>query len=338
MTRYELRTHINSRARETGINDIMNDLINQTLGEIQMPGWAFSPRREHHYLWNFNRRKTTLTTVASQEDYELSRDLDTVGLIRQTTSPMKLIQVPDELFYRLIPNPTAEGNPRFYRLWEEVGTQVDLTVADTIDVVSNNAADSTSFTVSIVGYRDGIKTSEVLTLNGTTAVAGSITFDAGRPLRITKSGTTTGVITVTEHSGGTTILTLGKEERGARFKIISFYPIPSAEITINIEYFTRIRFLFNDSDEPDFNEKWHWVVEEGALAKVYEYKEDDNRQQITFNRYKAGVRGMIEADKAQYDLIDHLKSQAENRGRVGVVKLSDSRSLPNYGGGFGVRF
>ena len=78
-TRKELRDSINTRARETGVNDMINGLINQVLGEIQMPGWAFAPRRVHHHLWNFNRRKTTIDTVASQEDYELPRDLDKVG-------------------------------------------------------------------------------------------------------------------------------------------------------------------------------------------------------------------------------------------------------------------
>ena len=42
-TRKELRDRIKKRTRETQstVNAIINDLINNTLDEIQSPGWAF---------------------------------------------------------------------------------------------------------------------------------------------------------------------------------------------------------------------------------------------------------------------------------------------------------
>ena len=105
MTRSEIRTAVNNRTRETGINTIINDMINNTLQEIQSPGWAFSSqqRRTHQHYWNFNKRKTTLATVASQEDYELARDVDKIYLIRQITSPTVLRFIEDRDFYLQIP-------------------------------------------------------------------------------------------------------------------------------------------------------------------------------------------------------------------------------------------
>lgn len=336
MNKKEIRDRVNARTRETGITGDIDNYIDATLMEIQNPAWCYADarRREHNYLWNFNRRKTTMETVASQEDYELPRDFDQPGIIRQIVSPTKLIQIPDEEFFRLNPYPTATGNPFFYRLWEEVGTAVDLTVADTISVISDNAND-TSQTVVATGYRDGIKTIDVLTLNGVTLVPGAVTFDAGRPLYISKSADTDGVITITESSGATTLSTLGKYERGARFKIISFYPIPPA-ITIYMEYYTCLKELDDDAEEPMMPAKWHYIVTLGAIAKVREYQNSETAQAIAQRMYATAVRSMIEADATKYDYIDHLRSVAENRGRVGVVKLSDTTTSPNFGSGMGV--
>lgn len=338
MIRKEIRDQAIAMTRETDtINTDVENWINDVLSEIQNPGWAYTPRREHDHLWNFNRRKTTLTTVATQEDYELPRDLDRVGLLRQTTSPTKIFRVPDEVFYRDIPNPTATGNPRLYRLWTETGLSTSLAVADTIDVVSDSASDGTSFTVSIVGYIDGIRDSEVLTLNGTTVVTGSKTWDASRSMRITKSGKTTGTITVTENSGGTTILTLGPEERGARFQIVSFYPIPASEITVNLEYFTTIRRLVNDTDEPDFDEKWHYVVLLGVISKIRQYQQNESQHNFAYASYASSLRGMVEADEGEFDYIPKLRSEASDRIIAGPVKLADTVSSPNYGSSFGIR-
>ena len=274
-----------------------------TLMEINDPSWAVKGYAHH---WSFNRRKDTITTVSDTEFYVLPRDLDKIALVRQTSSPIKLRQVPDEIFYRRIPNPTATGNPFFYRLWEQEGVSTRLAVADTIDIVSGSTSD-TAQTVSIVGYdaNDVIK-SEVLTLNGTTTVAGTITFAANRPLRVSKSASTAGDITVTENSGGTTLVILGSEDRSPRFKVIGFYPIPGSGITISLEYFTRIRRLVNEADVPDIDEKWIWVVRAGALAKIFQYQNKSEDFVLQQNIYQEGVRSMVKEDMVEMDYIPKL--------------------------------
>ena len=338
MIRSEIVSNINDRVQESGVDDMIKDLINQVLMEIQNPGWAFTPSRTHHHLWNFNRRKTTFSTVADQEDYRLPRDMESIGLIRQTTSPNKLIQVDDQTFFRLIPNPTAKGNPFYYRLWEDVGLATALSTDDTITIVSDSTSDITSYYVSITGYEtaNGIRTSEQLTLNGTTNVNGSITFKANKRIVISKSRTTNGTITIKETTSGTTLLTLGPQDQSPRFKVMGMYPIPSAAITMYLEYFTRIRLLYTDTDSPDFDEVWHYVVEQGVLSKMYEYKQDAQRQAVALGIYKQGVLGMIEADKANYDNIPYLRSMAESRMRRGPVKLGDEAASGSYGTPFGL--
>ena len=325
----EIRDNLKSTTGETQINDLIDEFVNLTLMEINDPAWATNGKYDHN--WSFNRRKHSFTTVADTEYYQLPRDLDTISLVRQTESPQKIIQIPEYMFHKAIPDPDQTGNPRIYRLWEEEGVETRLAVADTIDVVSSSTSDGSSISVSIVGYdANGIKQSESLSLNGTTAVNGTITYAANRPLRISKSAQTTGDITVTENSGGTTLVILGQEERSPRFKVMGLYPIPDAAISIYLEYYTRIRRLTNDADVPDIDSKWIWVVRLGALAKIYQHQEPDAQRVITANElYRRGVETMIMADINKLDYLPHLTRQ--NRG-YRWDSLADRWLFDNLGG------
>jgi len=77
---------------------------------------------------------------------------------------------------------------------------------DTLDVVSDDAADSTQ-TVTITGrLPSGIIDTEVLSLNGTTPDTGATTFE--RVLKIVVSATYAGTLTISENSGSVTLVTM----------------------------------------------------------------------------------------------------------------------------------
>lgn len=310
-TRLEIRNRVATDTRETQINTTIEEYINQTLLEIQSPAWAFEQAglKGFDHKWSFNRRKTTLTTIASTENYQLPRDLDDISLIRQTSTPIKVNFIPDDLFYEWLPNPTATGNPKWYRIWEEEGVEVRLSADDTIEVLSSSASDTTQ-TVRIVGKDStGLMRTESLTLTGAVAVTGTITYNSGDVLRISKSADTVGVITVRKTTGATTLVQLAPTETSARFKIISFYPIPSSAITLYIEYFTHIRRLEGNDDIPDLNEKWLWVVRLGTMAKVYQYQGKESLLNTTQAMYASGVRSMVREDLGNADYISYLRSQ-----------------------------
>lgn len=293
-----------SKQDNTQIGTYVNDFINLTLQEINSPGWAF--RNENHHLWSFLKRKTTFTTTSGTSDYVMERDVDKIGIMRQTSTPAKINAITDELFFKYNPNPTSQGNPLVYREWESSGLSTRLTSADTINMSSSSANDGSSFTVTVLGYVSGRLTSEVFTLNGTSSVTGSVTFDA-REIFISKSGNTTGNITVVKNTGSTTLLVIGKEEVSPRFKVVSLYPIPSSTLTIYLEYYKAIRELVNDSDAPEFHQKYHYVVRLGALAKVYQFlgkTEDFNSANAV---YAQAIRSMVANDKSSPDLITQLE-------------------------------
>ena len=313
-TRLDIRTRVATDTRETQINSTIDEYVNQTLMEIQSPAWAFeqSGLRGIDHKWSFNRRKTTFATVASTENYQLPRDCDDIGIVRQTSTPRKIKFIPDELFYEWLPNPTATGNPKWYRIWEEEGVEVRLSADDTLEVISSSASDTTQ-TVRIVGKdSNGLIRTESLTLTGTTVVAGAITYNSGDVLRVSKSADTVGIITVRKATLDVTLVQLGPTETSVRFKIMSFYPIPSAVITISIEYYTHIRRLEGNDDVPDLAEKWMWVVRLGAMAKVYQYQNKETLFNTTQALYASGVRAMVREDLQNIDYIPVLRSQLDN--------------------------
>lgn len=333
----EIYNEVANTTRETQIETIIKEYINMSIMEINDPGWAYEQIgiRGYAHNWSFNRRKHSFATVASTETYLLPRDLDKISLVRQTDSPAKIAYIPDEIFYQYIPDPTATGNPLYYRLWEEEGVAVRLSTDDKVKVVSSSTSDTTS-KVSVVGYStSGYLQSEELTLNGTTVVSGTLTYDAGRVLKISKSAQTTGYVTLTEFTAGTSLLVLGPEERTARFKMMGLYPIPSSAITVYLEYYTRLRRLVNDTDVPDIDEKWIYVIRLGAIAKVREYQDKPEKTEAQAV-YAAAVRNMVKSDIQNVDYLPHLSNK--RRAKSGVLELGDSVASGFYGSPLGLNF
>lgn len=330
-TRKEIRDNLRDSTRETQIDSQIDEYINLTLMEIQDPAWAFEQAglKGFQHLWSFNRRKTTLSISA--ETAQLPRDLDKILLIRQIASPTKLEYLPDEVFYLFVPYPTATGNPFYYRLWEEEGLEVRLSTDDTIDVKSDSTADTTQ-TISLVGYdSEGLIRSESLTLNGTTEAEGSITFEAGRPIRVSKSAHTTGIISILEHTTATTVLVkIAPEDRSPRFKVIGVYPIVTSATDLYLEYYTRIRRLYNDADVPDIDEKWMWVVRLGGLAKILQYQGSEKQAQFTTIQamYASGVRSMVRADEMNVDYIPHLRKHYKD---IDTIVTYSKRGYGSFG-------
>ena len=241
----------------------------------------------------------------------------------RTDTPIKLDQIPDEKFYELVPNPTATGNPRYYRIWETEGVSTRLSTADTIDVVSSSASDAGSedYTITVQGKVSGIWTEETYQLNGTTKVSGSNTFDADE-IYVSKKKDTNGTVTVT--AGTTTLVVLGKHDRNPRFKVMSFYPIPTSN-TIYLEYRSRIMPLINESDVPNFNTNWHFVVVQGTLAKLYmTYLKDPTLGVAHYEMYKNSLLAMIDADRTNPDLVRHLNP---SRVRTPTIHLHLSEDV-----------
>jgi hypothetical protein len=302
---------------------LINDCINATLQEIGNPGWAYSRRNELHHNWSWLKRKTTLTTVASQEDYILGADVANIAIMRYGDPDVKLSKISDQRFYKYYPNPTDTGNPELYRQWQISGVSTKLSTADTIDVVSSSTLDSgdSDLAVTVWGYSSGILISETYTLSGTTLVSGTVTFDA-REIFVSKLKNTTGSISV--KAGATTLVTLGAQDRNPIRPVISLYPIPSSALTIYIHFFSYVRALNNDSDCPPFGDQWHYVVRLGALTKAYQFLGKEVLFQSTMNLYSSAVRAMIAEDRDDPGYIANMERRSLNIINFGLSRSSDA--------------
>ena len=330
-TRKQLRDSVldTTKQVESQIGTLINDYINLTMNEISEPSWAYDRRfggngGNYNHLWKWLKRKTSFATVSGTGDYVMERDVNRIAFMRQTSSPVKLTQITDEQFFDAIPDPTDSGNPTIYRMWEIDGLSTRLAAADTLNLVSSSASDGSSFTVTILGYVSGRLVSEVYTMNGTSSVSGTTTFDA-REIFVSKSGKTTGNITVTRNTGGATVLVLAPEDISPRFKIVTLYPTPGSAMTVYVEYYKYIRELANDSDVPEFHSQYHYVVRLGTLAKVYEYLGKVADKESTLAQYASAVRSMIAADLVEPDYIDQL-SRRYDKSQIILKRASGTIS------------
>lgn len=319
----ELRDNIASviMDTDTGTLTLIDNALNLTLGEIH-----------HHHPWTWKRRKTTFATVASQEAYNLDEEIDEIALLRDLTNSRKLLYVPDRQFYRYIPDPeNTTGTAQYYRRWEETGFSTNLAAADTVYVQSSSTADTTQ-KVLITGRRssDGLVVTNSLSLNGTTTVTSTDTFDTDGLMYLSKSASTTGTVTVYRTTGATVLTRIGPNDTAPRYKRIGLYPIPSAVVTIYVEYYERLRYLVNDGDAPQMDSKWAWVLREGALAKMWQYKQKDAMFAASQGLFDRGLKQMVREDDANPDYIPVLEPRQVVTSTVRRVNDSVNNNFPGY--------
>lgn len=311
-TKKQIRDSVLSTTKQlqSQIGDLVDTYINVTMQEIGDPAWAFP--KERHHSWSWLKRKTTFS--ATSEDTVLERDVDRIAIMRQLDSPTKIEFVPDDVFYRNIPDPDASGNPYMYRLWEVIGTSARLGTASALSVSSSSSSDDAEYSVVVSGYISGRMESETITMNGTSTVSGSKTFDA-RELFISKSALFNGNLTVKDASANTLVI-IGPEEVSPRFKVVSLYPIPTSS-TIYLEYYKKVKELNNDHEMPEFDPKWHYTVLLGTIAKVYQYLGKSADYAVAQEVYSKAVRAMAASDSAQTDLIMHMRRR-DTKGSIGI--------------------
>jgi len=318
----ELRTNIGKTVRETQINDLIDSFINLTGLEIH-----------DAHRWTYLRRKQTFQTVADQEDYNLDSEVGRISLIREINSPRKIHYVPDHLFYRLVPAPenTGSGTSKYYRRWEETGFSTNLAADDTIYVKSDSTSDGSSFNVRVTGRNSsGEPITETITLNGTTNVTSSTTFQSAGLLSVAKSAATTGTVTVYRTTGDTVLSEMEPDNLAPRYKRISLYPVPSSAITIYYEYYERYRYLVHDTDVPQMDTKWNWVLREGALSKAWEYKQNETAFVQHLSVFNKGLDVMKAQDSSNEDYVPVMQPRSMEISVIHKDNDSVSNSFPTY--------
>lgn len=101
-----------------------------------------------------------------------------------------------------------------------------------------------------------------------------------------------------------------------------------------LEYYERLRLLVHDADVPQMDKKWTWVLREGALAKTWEYKQNEAAAAQHFGIFRDALRTMRSQDERNMDYVPVLRPR---RIAVSTIRrLSDSvnDNYPSYSVGY----
>ena len=238
------------------------------------------------------QREFTLSSVASTSQYGLPLYVRRVVNIEDPTTPRFVFSTTARNYDKAYPGSTTTGSPRISFPVGTRGVQAYPASDGTVTVVSDSGNDSgSSYKIRITGFNTaGVLVTEQLTMNGTTAVTSSNSYDSTLGIeRITKepdsSSTFSGNVTLKD-SDGNTLSTIPVWWMSPDYVWIEFYPIPSSAISYNIRCEMRKPPLVNDSDWPEFSADYHELLVYGVTQDLLVglgKQEAADRHRSTFN-------------------------------------------------------
>lgn len=251
--------------------------------------WAGIDLISSHDFW-WNKKKSSFTTAASTAEYFLSprvngKQISWMG--DESNQTKEITEVDLEWIYRTDSSPTDTGEPIHWAYVEQSEVQAANT-SSTISIVSSSSADS-GIAVTIRGKVSGIDRYEVLSLNGTSAVVGTLTYDADSIESINLETKCTGVVTAT--TGATTIASIPPGLQRLLCPRIRLWYVPSETLTIPYIYYQRFNKPVNDSDIIDLPDN---ALK--ALMSGIEYYGHKNNGDV---QLASEARSRFEEDKQQ---------------------------------------
>lgn len=177
------------------------------------------------------------------------------------------------------PARTQSGSPYRYYTYGLEFCRNQPGAAGTVSIVSTDATDTTQ-KVRIRGISSGVERTELITLNGTTPVAGTISWDVPTSIEptiftVTKNNTTAGVVTVSR--GSVTLCIFGPTQKYEERQPFYLYPIPDSADVYQIRGYRLPRPMVSAEDYPDMPGIYHELVVIGAVIRghraLFRYKE-----------------------------------------------------------------
>jgi len=209
----------------------------------------------------------TFTTVSGNRAYYIECAHNKIKSLVNETHQNYLSETTEQEIDRLDPAHSYTGTPATYAVTGVYEVTSQPSSAGTVSIVSSSASD-TSQTARVRGKLSGVDVSENLTLNGTTTVTSTQTFDEVHSVRL--STVAAGIITATENAGSTTLVQIPVNKLFMQYQQITLYPEPSAADTMRITTIRGPRQMVEDDDIPDLPEAWHDVVLEFTIMLAHE--------------------------------------------------------------------
>jgi hypothetical protein len=253
------------------ITDTFSNMVTRAGRKIQRTDTAYKTKLKdwaneryerlyNRYFWNELFREKLHTLISGQDYLILPVGVTNPLYLSDRSNAVLIRKVGVQNFQkRYLANLASQGVVLNWASWGYSPVALQLSTADTIEVLSSSTSDTTQ-KVYLRGYdTNGQELDESITLTGTSAAASTNTYTAfsitdpttGLSM-VSKDGDTVGSVTVREATSDTVLGRLGPKERALRHRIIRLHNVPSAADTIYIGYKEPIRKLINDGDVTQF--------------------------------------------------------------------------------------
>jgi len=270
------------------------------------------------FPWNFMLwpKVSTFSTVIGQKTYALHEEFHRPLYFRNRTTTKYLAEIP----FRAIVESAGDWNrttspatsDQFMFLGHQ-GVSAQPAAASTVTIVSSSVSD-TAVTVIINGeLATGLVVQETLTINGTTSVAGSTSFQ--NIIDVTKTGTWVGTLSVSLTTDAITVLSLPPAIQGKQYKTI-FIPDPvSVAEVIEYRFYRQPKPLVNDYDIPLIPAPHSGILVYDTLIKLSAYLTDTGGQTLRI--------WQSEAQQAQMSLYQTYANESQTLG-AGATFINDT--------------
>jgi hypothetical protein len=222
---------------------------------------------EKGWFW-LRKRGFTLDTVADTQYYALSPlvDISKVITFYDVNTPKHIRNMTEQEFRRYEPGPDSTGTPYLYRVVDFWPVQNQPSSSSVLTMVSSDATD-TAVDVNVVGLDgSGVRTSEAVTLNGTSSVTTVASYT--RVLSLSKDAVSVGQVTITSNAAAVTNVVIPAKDRSISHPVIALFSIPDSVATLNYDFYMQLQDLTVGDDISMIPEKYHNVIEDFATEKV----------------------------------------------------------------------
>jgi len=259
-----------------GLQDEVLDLLG-IAGPKALTMVKAAMNRQYRYMLNManadeERREFSLTTVASTSKYGLPLYVKEILNIDDGTNDKNIFTTSARQYDLTYPGTSSSGTPDLAYIVGKYGAQAQPSSAEKLKVVSSSTSDGSNFEVRINGFVSGVLTTEVVTMDGTTEVATSNTFDANGIERTVKDQAEgfswTGNVTIKGNTSGTTFSVIPQWWESPTYLWIEFHPIPSSVLTYTVRALMRKPDLVNDEDWAEIDAEFHNVLVWGTALEL----------------------------------------------------------------------
>ena len=212
--------------------------------------------------------------VSMRAMYGLPLEVQGIDSMIDTTNDETIREITSTEYNLRYPNNADAGTPYRYYIHKQQGVQRQINTAGFVTIVGDSTVDDGNRYVRITGYdANGTRVSEKLTMDGTTDVTGTQSFDPaqGGVERIVKSadsGYTWNGNVIVEDSDGNVISRIPVWTDSPTYLWVEFYYLPADPITYTIYGNMHRPQLINDDDWPEIDEDFHDLLLYGPGAEI----------------------------------------------------------------------